>query len=127
LRERRPTPEGDGGQASEARARILEASKEAATALAEGRDPREVIVAYFLRLCEILRSLGLQVAGHLTAREVAELAAERLGLGGELLYRLVELFEAARYSGHPVTEDAGREALQCLTAIEKRLKDKLRC
>ncbi|RLF05847.1 MAG: hypothetical protein DRK00_03345 [Thermoprotei archaeon] len=29
------------------------------------------------------------------------------------------LFEEARYSGHPVTEDARREALQCLTAIKE--------
>jgi len=122
LREGRPMPGEDGGQIYEARARILEASREAVAALAEGRSPREVVVAYFLRLCEILRSLGLQVAEHLTAREVAELAAERLGLDREPLYRLVKLFEEARYSEHPVTEDARREALQCLTAIKERLR-----
>ncbi|RLE97267.1 MAG: hypothetical protein DRJ96_04345 [Thermoprotei archaeon] len=122
LRERRPTPREDGMRMPEAHARILEASREAVAALAEGSSPREVVVAYFLRLCEILRSLGLQVAEHLTAREVAELAAERLGLEREPLYRLVTLFEEARYSEHPVTEDARREALQCLTAIEEHLR-----
>jgi len=90
----------------------------------EEGDPRKAIVLYFLRLCTLLRAYGLDIRENFTAREV-EFYVRRVisRVPAEPLHRLVELFEEARYSTHPLTSNLREEALSCLRRVESWLAE----
>lgn len=76
-------------------------------ALHDHSEPRAAIIACYARLEHLLEDYGVPVAQHLTPQEYLKSVLQELELPLDILTALVELFELARYSLHPL-EDADR-------------------
>lgn len=116
LRGWKPAVEEGGGR------EVVEAARASLSMLSDGGDPRLAVILYFAQLCDLLESRGVDVGEEFTAREVADHAlAMWPAIPREPLYRLVELFEEARYSTHAITDSYRGEAVACLTRISESL------
>lgn len=90
-------------------------------AIHESEDPRQAVIGAYLELERRLAQHGLARRGPETP---AEYLARTLGSLQTLttpLQRLTELFEVARFSEHPVGENARREAESALEAVRHGL------
>jgi hypothetical protein len=87
--------------------------------LREHADPRQAIIACYARLEYLLEDHGLPAYRHLTPQEYMGVALRGLDLPLDAFAGLIQLFELARYSLHPL-DDAARAAatshLERLTA-----------
>lgn len=85
-------------------------------AVAEG-SPRNGIVACWLRLQEILAGAGVPLDRAETSAEFVVRALHALDLDPRPIAVLAELFREARFSQHPVEEDARARARSALEAL----------
>jgi hypothetical protein len=94
-------------------AEVREAFAVAARRLAQGSEPREVIIALY---ATVLRRVGPLVGGvdADTPEEIRALHLERLGIRPSAAETLTRLFEEARYSSHPMGSDAAARAALAL-------------
>ncbi|GIX48835.1 MAG: hypothetical protein KatS3mg131_3046 [Candidatus Tectimicrobiota bacterium] len=84
-------------------------------------DPRQAIVACYGRLEHLLVDYGVPVSQTLTPQESMDVALQGLDLPQEALAGLVELFELARYSLHPLDDTARQRALAYLETLQAAL------
>ncbi len=89
--------------------------------LQEHHDPRAAIIACYARLEHLLEDYGVPVAQHLTPQEYMKAALQGLELPLDALAALVELFELARYSLHPLEENDRRMAIHHLEHLQHSL------
>jgi hypothetical protein len=104
------------------RALVAAGARDAAAAAAIPADPRAAVLAAYARMEAALASVGLARRPSDAPREyLARLEAE-LGGGRAPAARLTELFERARFSPHPVGEEARREAIGALESLRIELE-----
>lgn len=80
-------------------------------------EPRNAIVACWSRLEEVAASAGLQRRSWETSSEFVIRLLDGIAGDGGATERLGILFREARYSRHPITEEARREAVALLDRI----------
>jgi hypothetical protein len=84
-------------------------------------DPRQAIIACYARLEHLLEDYGVPAYAHLTPQEYMGAALQDLELPTDALAGLVQLFEQARYSLHPLDDAAKTLATAYLTRIQTHL------
>jgi uncharacterized protein DUF4129 len=84
-------------------------------------DPRQAIIACYARLEYLLEDYGVPAYAHLTPQEYMGAALQGLDLPLEALAGLIQLFEQARYSLHPLDDTARTQAAAYLTTIQTHL------
>jgi hypothetical protein len=90
-------------------------------ALQSHADPRQAIIACYARLEHLLEAYGVPAYAHLTPQEYMGVALQGLDLPLDALAGLVQLFEQARYSLHPLDDTARTQATTYLTTIQTHL------
>jgi len=90
--------------------------------LSAGADPRAAVIHAYSQMERVLGERGLSRHRFETPLEYLERAMAGLRATTSALARLTELFEAARFSPHPVDAQMGHDAEEALT----RLRDELR-
>jgi Domain of unknown function (DUF4129) len=86
-----------------------------------GGDARNGIVACWLRLQETLTAAGVPPGRAETSAEYVVRVLHRLDLDPVPVARLAALYREARFSTHPVDEDARRAATEALEALHREL------
>jgi len=94
-------------------------------ALQEHTDPRQAIIACYARLERLLGDHGVPAYRHLTPQEYMGAALRGLDLPQDAFAGLVELFELARYSLHPLDDAARTTALIHLTKLTTHLESEM--
>lgn len=84
--------------------------------------PRERIVACYERMITAASHMGASVTPDLTARELERSIRKSFMLKGEGIRTLTGLFEEARYSLHPMTEEDSQTAYSSLVSIQEELR-----
>jgi hypothetical protein len=90
--------------------------------LRQHTDPRQAIIACYARLEHLLEDYGVPVYDHLTPQEYMGTALQGLDLPLEAFAGLVELFEQARYSLHPLDNAAREAAMTYLETLKTHLE-----
>ncbi len=88
----------------------------------EVADPRTRIMACYERMIRAAASLGADVSVDQTARELESGIRRMFQLKSPSIRDLTRLFEEARYSLHPITEQDSEEAQRCLLEIGEELR-----
>ena len=88
----------------------------------DSTDPRIRIVLCFERLVMTASRLGAVMSPDQTAREIEMSIRRTFLLEGPATSELTALFEEARYSLHPVSEEDAKEAREYLTQIGEEMK-----
>jgi hypothetical protein len=88
-------------------------------ALKTGNDYRGAIISCYRALCTVLERGGVPNKSSLTAREFEALATFKLNLSSGHLHEATLLFEKARYSEDPISEEEAGRSIECL----KKLRD----
>ncbi len=110
----------------EAREEIRAAQREGLEAVQEAirivsdpdlADPKMRIIDCYRRLITTGSRLGARITPEQTARELEQSMRRTFLLGGPAIGELTALFEEARYSLHPISEDDALEAQGCLAQI----------
>jgi hypothetical protein len=94
----------------------------AAAAAAIPADPRAAVLAAYARMEAALASVGLARRPSDAPRQYLARIEAELGGGRRPVAHLTELFERARFSPHPVGEDARSEAIGALEALRTELE-----
>ena len=113
---------GDGGEGLGTRWAAADAVQTAIAELELGGDVRTVVLTCFQRFCGLLGARGITSQRALTPRELESLAIDRLHVAPDASGTLTSLFEEARYSEHPLGEDARIRAIDSLTRIRSVLE-----
>ena len=106
----------------EPRATVAAGARDAAAAAAIPADPRAAVLAAYARMETALASVGLARRPSDAPREYLARLEAGLGGGRAPAARLTELFERARFSPHPVGEDARAEAIGALETLRMELE-----
>jgi hypothetical protein len=85
-------------------------------------DPRQAIIACYARLEHLLTDYGVPAYEYLTPQEYMGTALQELDLPTEAFAGLVQLFELARYSLHPLDDTARRTAMAYLEQLQAHLQ-----
>lgn len=108
-----PLPRAEGITAVEEAFRILKTQPEL--------DARTRIINCYERMVQAAQRLGATVTSDQTARELEASIRKMLVIKGSAIRELTNLFEEARYSLHPITEDDAERAQQCLHGIAEEM------
>ncbi len=109
-----PRPRAEGISAVEDAIQILESH--------DALDPRTRIINCYQRMIRAAQHLGAPVSSDQTARELEIAIRKMLILRGPAIKELTDLFEEARYSLHPISEQDGEKAHQRLLSIAEEMK-----
>jgi hypothetical protein len=90
--------------------------------LRQHADPRTAIIACYARLEHLLQDYGVPMYRHLTPQEYMGTVLKGLDLPMDAFAGLVELFEQARYSLHPLDDSARHTALTHLETLKTHLE-----
>lgn len=112
-----PLPRAEGIVAVEDAIRILKTQPEL--------DARTRIINCYQRMVEAAQRLGATVTSDQTARELEISIRKMLVIKRSAIRDLTNLFEVARYSLHPITEDDAEKAQQCLQGIAEEMNNPL--
>jgi hypothetical protein len=102
-------------------ARALRDDRAARLAAVDQGTPRNAIVACWLRLEEVLAAAGVPARRSETSSEYVVRALHEIDLDPRPVSRLAALYREARFSEHPVGEDARREARAALEDLHRDL------
>jgi hypothetical protein len=86
-----------------------------------GSDPRLRIINCYQRMALAAQQQGANITSDQTARELEAAIHDMLGIKGPSMRDLTNLFEEARYSLHPITEDDATRAQQYLLSIAQEM------
>jgi hypothetical protein len=89
--------------------------------LHEHADPRQAIIACYARLEHLLEDHGVPAFHHLTPQEYMGTALRGLALPSQAFAGLIQLFELARYSVHPLDDTARTMAIAHLETLRAHL------
>jgi hypothetical protein len=106
----------------EPRATVAAGARDAAAAAAIPADPRAAVLAAYARMETALASVGLARRPSDAPRQYLARLETGLGGGRAPAARLTELFERARFSPHPVSEDLREEAIGALETLRMELE-----
>lgn len=112
----------EGPRNPEAREIAAAVVEETVQALRLGEGVREAILGCFQRFCDLLGGRGVANQAPLTARELEDLAVDRLHVSREASEALTSLFEEARYSLHNLDEGDRHRAIESLERIQTSLE-----
>lgn len=84
-------------------------------------DPRTKIIVCYQRMMRAVQQLGTPITSDQTARELERAIRKILVLKGPAVGELTGLFEEARYSLHPITEEDAESAHLCLLSIAEEM------
>lgn len=90
-------------------------------AIDRGKDPRMAVIEIYSDMRRRLGQAGAWDRSTYTAREFASGAVERLGLSSESIQNLTYLYEEAKFSLHPVTENEKQRAVAMLQRVVNEL------
>ena len=91
--------------------------------LRQGSSYRETVLECYRQITSILELKSKVQGSPMTPREFDKAMSDRLKLPeGSSLSRVTSLFEIARYSEHPVTQDEANSAIECLSDLSKLLR-----
>ncbi len=122
---RRPPapPETDADVLPEVRvSRTLSEDAQAQLAAIADGEVRNAIVACWVRLEETIGAAGLPSRPHETSGEYVVRVLHRLDLDPRAVGRLAALYREARFSEHPLGEDARRDAREALERLHEELR-----
>ncbi len=88
-------------------------------------DPRMRIINSYQSMVQRAQGVGTRVTSDQTARELEAAIRNLLGVNSPSIRDLTRLFEEARYSLHPITEDDAGRAQRCLMAISEQMDVRL--
>lgn len=108
-----PLPRPEGIEAVEDAIKILKTE----TAL----DPRARIINCYQSMIQRAQGVGTRVTADQTARELETVIRSLLGVRSPAIAELTNLFEEARYSLHPITEDDAGRAQRCLLDLSGQM------
>jgi len=108
-----PLPLPEGIEAVEGAIHILKTQTEL--------DPRMRIINSYQSMVERAKGVGATVTSDQTARELEAAIRILLRVDGPAIRELTDLFEEARYSLHPITEDDAGRAQRCLLDISRQM------
>jgi len=108
-----PLPRAEGIIAVEDALRILKTQPEL--------DARTRIINCYERMVQAAQRLGATVTSDQTARELETSIRKMLVIKGSAIRRLTDLFEEARYSLHPITENDAEQAQAYLQGIAEEM------
>jgi len=108
-----PLPNTEGIVAVEDAMRILKTRPEL--------DARTRIINCYERMVQAAQRLGATVTSDQTARELETSIRKMLAINGSAIRELTDLFEEARYSLHPISENDAELAQQCLLSIAEEM------
>jgi hypothetical protein len=91
--------------------------------LHEHTEPRQAIIACYARLEHLLEDHGVPAHHHLTPQEYMGAALRGLDLPLDAFTGLIQLFELARYSLHPLDDTARTRAIAHLEALRAHLTE----
>lgn len=92
-------------------------AEQAIMALKMGLDLRSVVLSCYRQMSQVLKKeQGIALAATMTAREFERLVDAR-GIPHAPVHALTQLFEAARYGQHPISQGDEQTAIECLNAI----------
>jgi hypothetical protein len=114
----RPQPAHDDPQTRRVRRAMAAGLRE----LREHTNPRQAIVACYAQLEHLLEDHGVPAYHHLTPQEYMGAALHGVDLPLEPFAGLVELFELARYSLHPLDDAARAAAIAYLERLTTHLE-----
>ncbi len=103
------------------RAAAAQAVDAAISELQLGQDVRTAIMACYKRFCILLGIRGFRDQEALTPREIEERAVSQLEVSPSSAESLTSLFEEARYSTHPLGDEARDRAVESLARIREAL------
>jgi hypothetical protein len=112
-----PLPRPEGIEAVEGAIHILKTQ----TML----DPRMRIINSYQSMIQRAQGVGTTVTSDQTARELEGVIRKLLGVNNRAIRELTDLFEEARYSLHPITENDAERAQQCLLDISRQMDRRL--
>jgi hypothetical protein len=84
-------------------------------------DPRMRIINSYQSMVERAKGVGATVTSDQTARELEAALHMMLKVNSPAIRELTDLFEEARYSLHPITEDDAGHAQRCLLDITRQM------
>jgi len=84
-------------------------------------DPRMRIINSYQSMVERAQGVGATLTSDQTARELEAVIRGMLRVNSPAISELTDLFEEARYSIHPITEDDAERAQRCLLDISKQM------
>jgi hypothetical protein len=84
-------------------------------------DPRMRIINSYQSMVQRAQGVGARVTSDQTARELGAAIRNMLGVNTPAIRELTNLFEEARYSLHPITEDDAGRAQRCLLDISGQI------
>jgi hypothetical protein len=102
--------------------RVYQAMTAGLRELREHADPRHAIIACYARLEHLLEDHGMPTYHHLTPQEYMRAAVRNLDLPPDALAGLIQLFELARYSLHPLDDGARMTAIAHLERLKVHLE-----
>jgi len=108
-----PLPMAEGMIAVEDAIRILKTQPEL--------DARTRIINCYERMVQAAQRLGATITSDQTARELETSIRKMLIIKGSAIRKLTDLFEEARYSLHPITENDAEQAQQHLQSIAEEM------
>ncbi len=118
----RETRETNSGMFAGNQEQGLEAVQEAMKLVDDSAlDPRSRIMACYQHLISATSRLGAPVSSDQTARELERGIRSMFSLKGSGIHELTQLFEEARYSLHPITEEDAKKGYQHLQSIATEL------
>ncbi len=85
--------------------------------------PREVIIRYYSMVCQMLRDRGMQIADSDTATDIYVKANERRPGIATNLKNLTSLFQEAKFSLHPITQQEASQASTEWNQISRELAE----
>jgi hypothetical protein len=120
LRYEEDLEDGDGNWEARITADLGEAAAEQLRRLRTG-DPRNAIVACWMRLQEATASAGMPVLPSETSTEFTVRALRRLLISHTAITALCELYREARFSDHPMGETARDRAIDAVETLSGQL------
>ena len=84
-------------------------------------DPRIRIINSYQSMIQRAQGVGTRITSDQTARELEAAIRNMLGVNSPAIKELTSLFEEARYSLHPITEDDAGRAQRCLLDISGQM------
>jgi hypothetical protein len=90
--------------------------------LQQHTDPRQAIIACYAHMEHFLEDYGVPAYRHLTPQEYMRTALQGLDLPVDALGGLIELFEQARYSLHPLDDTTRESAMTHLKTLKAHLE-----
>jgi uncharacterized protein DUF4129 len=99
---------------------LTEAVDETLVTIERG-ETREAIIACWLRLEDVVADAGIEKTPAETASELTERVLGTHQVSRQTLSRLADLYREARFSVHPLGDDARREAREALEQIRREL------